>query len=476
MNYICTNCEATFLGWSGRCSNCGQWDTLVEYQSPAETSKSSKNSAFGGGSDSVGRELESASLKALFDYQSKGVSAKGRAKLGAELSNRINTGFSELDRVLGGGLVSGEVVLLSGEPGVGKSTLLSQIALEFAKRGKVLYVSGEESLAQLADRMKRLVAGAEVKGDKTLKIAFENLELTPERQVEVVAAKVREQNYELIIVDSIQAVVSEASRGYAGSISQVRACGSYLTFLAKQVGVPILMVGQVNKEGSVAGPKVLEHVVDCVIYIEGEEYNMYRVVRSVKNRYGATNEIGVFEMADGGLKEVLNPSEIFLNKDGAAVGSAISAVVMGSRVVMVEVQALVVERAGSAGPMRRVANGVKQPRLEMLVAVMSRFGKTFLGDRDVFVNVVGGVKVDDPIIDLAICSALKSSFLDKPLDAQSVYLGEVSLTGGLRSVYGINRIASECKRLGYKRLVVPEIDLKVAGIKLDKLKSVVSIV
>ena len=289
--------------------------------------------------------------------------SQSRYKPGAK--NRLSTGFKELDRVLGGGLIEGEVVLVSGEPGVGKSTLLLQVALNLSAKKKILYVCGEESPSQLISRLDRL----SVDGGKP-----ENIFVTNDVIVENIYNLVSEEKFDLVIVDSIQSVTSITSKGYPGSISQVRASGSLLTRFSKVTGIPCVIVGQINKVGDIAGPMILEHIVDCVLYIEGGEFNQYRIIRGMKNRFGSTNEIGVFEMTSAGLNEVGNPSLVFLDTKSSVSGSAISAVVQGSRVVFVEVQALVVERGAEVGPLRRVANGIKKPRLDMLCAVLSRRG------------------------------------------------------------------------------------------------------
>lgn len=359
---------------------------------------------------------------------------------------RMSTGYEEFDRVLGKGLVEGEVVLLSGEPGVGKSTLLMQIVLNFTKKGKVLYVCGEESPTQLNERLER-VADGKLKG-------IENFVVTEDVVVENVVALIEQENFSLVVIDSIQSMQSLQSKGYPGSISQVRLSGALLTRVAKTTGVPIFIVGQINKGGDIAGPKVLEHIVDCVLYMEGDQYNQYRIVRSMKNRFGSTNEIGVFEMRGNGLVEVGNPSLLFLESTQEESGSAIGAVIQGSRVVFVEVQALVVERESEGGPLRRVANGIKKPRLDMLCAVMSRKGKVFLGNKDVFVNVVGGLTISDPAIDLAVCAAIKSSVSDRPLSKSVIYFGEVGLTGEVRGTWGVDSIIKEAERSGYTDLIV----------------------
>ncbi len=375
---------------------------------------------------------------------------------------RMSTGYEEFDRVLGKGLVEGEVVLLSGEPGVGKSTLLMQIVLNFTKKGKVLYVCGEESPTQLNERLER-VADGKLKG-------IENFVVTEDVVVENVVALIEQENFSLVVIDSIQSMQSLQSKGYPGSISQVRLSGALLTRVAKTTGVPIFIVGQINKGGDIAGPKVLEHIVDCVLYMEGDQYNQYRIVRSMKNRFGSTNEIGVFEMRGNGLVEVGNPSLLFLESTQEESGSAIGAVIQGSRVVFVEVQALVVERESEGGPLRRVANGIKKPRLDMLCAVMSRKGKVFLGNKDVFVNVVGGLTISDPAIDLAVCAAIKSSVADRPLSKSVIYFGEVGLTGEVRGTWGVDSIIKEAERSGYTDLIVGR--MKVGATKKVNVKKI----
>ncbi len=286
----------------------------------------------------------------------------------------------------------------------------------------------------------------------------------------------QEESFDLVIVDSIQSVVSDASKGFQGSISQVRASGALLTRLAKTSGTPIILVGQVSKTGDIAGPKILEHIVDCVLYIEGGEFNQYRILRGMKNRFGSTNEIGVFEMTSKGLLEVGNPSLVFLDSKSAVSGSAIGAVIQGSRVVFVEVQALVVERGAETGPLRRVANGIKKPRLDMLCAVLSRRGGVFLGDKDVFVNVVGGITVSDPAVDLAVCAAIKSAVKDSVLDRNTIYFGEVGLTGEVRGTWGLESVLSEASRVGYKKVFIGETSFKgKRGLEISVVKGIKSL-
>ncbi len=447
MKYICSVCSSEFLKWSGKCSSCGEWGTLEEVEENTTVSTSNNS-----------KPVEISKYKVLSEYSSKGKKIEARG--------RISTGFSEFDRVLGKGLVQGEVVLLSGEPGVGKSTLLMQIVLKFTSKGKVLYVCGEESPSQLNERLERLSSSKKNKKD-------ENFVVTEDTIVENVAALIEKDNFSLVVVDSVQSMSSLQSKGYPGSISQVRLSGALLTRVAKRTGVPIFIVGQINKGGDIAGPKVLEHIVDCVLYMEGDQYNQYRIVRSMKNRFGSTNEIGVFEMRSDGLNEVGNPSLLFLESSEESSGSAIGAIMQGSRVVFVEVQALVVERESEAGPLRRVANGIKKPRLDMLCAVMSRKGSIFLGNKDVFVNVVGGLTVSDPAIDLAVCAAIKSSVLDKPLSKSVIYFGEVGLTGEIRGTWGVDSIISEAERSGYSDLIVGR--MKVGSSKKLNVKKIYKI-
>jgi len=443
MKYVCSSCGSEFLKWSGRCSNCGQWGTLEEVE------------------DEVGKENGKVSsikspYKSIIEYRKSTDSKKGA-------KNRLGTGFKELDRVLGGGLIEGEVVLVSGEPGVGKSTLLLQVALNLSAKKKILYVCGEESPSQLISRLDRL----SVDGGKP-----ENIFVTNDVIVENIYNLVSEEKFDLVIVDSIQSVTSITSKGYPGSISQVRASGSLLTRLSKVTGIPCVIVGQINKVGDIAGPMILEHIVDCVLYIEGGEFNQYRIIRGMKNRFGSTNEIGVFEMTSAGLNEVGNPSLVFLDTKSSVSGSAISAVVQGSRVVFVEVQALVVERGAEVGPLRRVANGIKKPRLDMLCAVLSRRGNVYLGDKDVFVNVVGGITVSDPAVDLAVCAAIKSVVRDEVLDKKYIYFGEVGLTGEIRGTWGLDSVMAEASRVGYKGIYVGNAKIKKSSIEIKVVENI----
>ncbi len=443
MKYVCSSCGSEFLKWSGRCSNCGQWGTLEEVDDEVSKENSKISST-------------KSPYKSIIEYRTSTDSKKGA-------KNRLSTGFKELDRVLGGGLIEGEVVLVSGEPGVGKSTLLLQVALNLSVKKKILYVCGEESPSQLISRLDRL----SVDGGKP-----ENIFVTNDVIVENIYDLVSEEKFDLVIVDSIQSVTSITSKGYPGSISQVRASGSLLTRLSKVTGIPCVIVGQINKVGDIAGPMILEHIVDCVLYIEGGEFNQYRIIRGMKNRFGSTNEIGVFEMTSAGLNEVGNPSLVFLDTKSSVSGSAISAVVQGSRVVFVEVQALVVERGAEVGPLRRVANGIKKPRLDMLCAVLSRRGNVYLGDKDVFVNVVGGITVSDPAVDLAVCAAIKSVVKDEVLDKKYIYFGEVGLTGEIRGTWGLDSVMAEASRVGYKGIYVGNAKIKKSSMEIKVVENI----
>ena len=444
MKYICSSCGSESLKWSGKCSVCGEWGTLEELHEEVEGSNGKVSST-------------KSPYRAITEYR-EGADSKKGAK------NRMSTGFKEFDRVLGGGLIEGEVVLMSGEPGVGKSTLLLQIALHLSSKKRILYICGEESPSQLISRLDRLSK----QGGKP-----ENIFVTNDIVVENIYNLVSEEKFGLIIVDSIQSVTSLTSKGYPGSISQVRASGAVLTRLSKVTGVPSVLVGQINKGGDIAGPKILEHIVDCVLYIEGGEFNQYRILRGMKNRFGSTNEIGVFEMTSMGLDEVGNPSLVFLDSKNASSGSAIGAIVQGSRVVFVEVQALVVERGAEVGPLRRVANGIRKPRLDMLCAVLSRRGNVYLGDKDVFVNVVGGVTVSDPAVDLAVCAAIKSVVRDEVLDKNFIYFGEVGLTGEIRGTWGLDSVLSEASRVGYSGAYIGNTTLRgKKDIKVSVIKSI----
>ncbi len=423
VRYVCQNCGSAQAKWMGKCPDCGEWNTLIEKQvveTPASAQRARSVMPVEGG----------AAPMALADISSDGF-------------ERIRVEGSELSRVLGGGIVPGSVVLISGDPGVGKSTLLAQLAADMAHRlGKVLYVSGEESAHQIKMRANRLG------------IDEPNLFVLPETNLESILQHTGELRPELIIVDSIQAIYTDAVASTAGSVSQVRDCASQLLRLAKSQGVPVFLVGHVTKEGNIAGPRVLEHMVDTVLYLEGERFQTYRLLRSVKNRFGSTDEVGVFEMVEAGMQEVTNPSEAFLaERLPNAAGSAIAVTMEGTRPLLVEVQALA--SATSFPQPRRTANGVDFNRLLLLTAVLGKRVGFRLSDQDLFVNVVGGLQISEPAADLAIALAIASSIKNVPVPADLAVAGEVGLSGELRSVSQLPRRLNEAAKLGFTRCIVP---------------------
>jgi DNA repair protein RadA/Sms len=361
---------------------------------------------------------------------------------------RVSTGIAEADRVLGGGLVRGSLVLLSGEPGIGKSTLVAQIAGKLP--GDILYVSGEESAAQLAGRFARLKLDA-------ARVSF--LEALP---VETIVATIEQERPTLAIVDSVQTLTSSELDSAAGTPAMVRYATSLLLDLAKRARIPVLLIGQVTKDGAIAGPKTLEHLVDAVATLEGDAVHAYRVLRATKNRFGSIDEVGVFEMTGTGLAAVENPSARFLEERRDAPGSVIAATMEGSRVFLVEVQALV-DKASYGTPVRR-ASGFDQNRLQMLCAILSKHARLNLGEMDVYVNVIGGLELREPAADLAVCAAIVSSARNAPSPSPTVYVGEVGLGGEVRSVTGLDRRAAEAKRMGIERVVTPKTVGTVAGI------------
>jgi DNA repair protein RadA/Sms len=423
VQYVCENCGSTQPKWMGKCPDCGEWNSLVEKQIVVESA--------------AARQARSAMP----------VEAGGAplplTDISADGFDRIPVGGSELSRVLGGGIVPGSGVLVSGDPGIGKSTLLLELAAHIARtQGKVLYVSAEESARQIKMRATRL------------NIHESNLYVLADIHLDRILEHVAQLQPRMIVVDSIQAIYSDASTSAAGSVSQVRECAGQLLRLAKSENIPLFLVGHVTKEGSIAGPRVLEHMVDTVLYLEGERFQTYRLLRSVKNRFGSTDEVGVFEMAEVGLREVTNPSEAFLaERLPNAAGSAIAVTLEGTRPLLVEVQALT-STTSFAQP-RRTANGVDFNRLLLLTAVLSKRVGFRLGDQDVFVNVVGGLRISEPAADLAVAVAIASSIKNLPVPADLAVVGEVGLSGELRSVSQLPRRLNEAAKLGFRRCLVP---------------------
>jgi DNA repair protein RadA/Sms len=416
--YTCTECGGQSLKWQGQCPHCTAWNTLVETIAEAAP-----------GGNRYGALAADGKLQKLAEVEA------------AEVP-RSPTGVAELDRVLGGGLVAGAVVLIGGDPGIGKSTLLLQALAHMSASQKVLYVSGEESAQQIALRAKRLALDAK------------SVELLAEINLERILSTLREHKPKVAVIDSIQTIYSEALQSAPGSVAQVRECAAQLTRYAKQAGTAIIFVGHVTKEGALAGPRVLEHIVDTVLYFEGDTNSSFRLVRAFKNRFGAVNELGVFAMTEKGLREVSNPSALFLSHHGQEVaGSCVMVTQEGTRPLLVEVQALV-DEAHAPNP-RRLSVGLEQNRLAMLLAVLHRHAGIACFDQDVFVNAVGGVRITEPAADLAVLLAIVSSLRNKPLPGKMVVFGEVGLAGEVRPVQrGLERL-KEATKLGFTRAVVP---------------------
>ena len=418
--FYCTECGNETPKWAGRCPACGAWNTVVERPEPAVKGK--------------GR---SASSRAAAPPKALPVT-----ELGDSVEIRFSTGMGELDRVLGGGAVKGSLVLVGGAPGIGKSTLMLQICGKLCRFAKVLYVSGEESQHQLKLRAQRL------------HVESENLLVLSETGLGEMLEAVNQEQPDVLIVDSIQTLYNDALDSPAGSVSQVKDCTMALMQLAKGSSITVFVIGHVNKEGSIAGPKVLEHMVDCVLYFEGDRHTFCRILRAAKNRFGATNEIGVFEMGDGGLTEVENPSKMLLSgRPEETPGTCVTCVMEGARPVLAEVQALVVGSA--AGNPRRTSNGFDNNRAAMLLAVLEKRGGLKLSTCDAYLNIIGGLQLDEPAADLAAVVALASSYLDKPVPGDLAAVGEVGLTGELRSVSQLSQRVAEVRRLGFKRCVIP---------------------
>lgn len=417
--YQCNECAAIFSKWNGQCADCEAWNTLTEVVATTENAGSERFANYAGASG-----ILNASDVSLSEQ------------------SRMTTGLSELDRVLGGGLVPGSVTLLGGDPGIGKSTVLLQSLAYLAQQKKTLYVSGEESLQQVAMRGKRL------------ELPIEQLRLLAETRIEGILAHAHTEKPEVMVVDSIQTMFTDTLTSAPGAVAQVRESSARLVRYAKQTGTSIFLVGHVTKEGALAGPRVLEHMVDTVLYFEGDPGSRFRVIRAVKNRFGAVNELGVFAMSETGLKAVTNPSAIFLSGHPEPVsGSVIMVTREGTRPLLVEAQALV--DTSHLGNPRRVSLGLEQNRLAMLLAVLHRHAGIAMFDQDVYVNVVGGVRISETAADLAIVLAALSSFRDRPLPADLVVFGEIGLAGEVRPVANGEERLQETAKHGFKRAIVP---------------------
>jgi DNA repair protein RadA/Sms len=428
--FVCQNCGNQFPKWIGRCPNCQGWNTLVEERVVAAPK----------GRGPARAPRDPISLDAVT----------------SDAEQRISTGISEFDRVLGGGVVRGSLVLLGGDPGIGKSTLLMQASASLAERGTVLYVSGEESAAQIKLRARRF--GIEGK----------NILVLAETDLGTVIEQIRRIHPLFTVIDSIQTMSSDVIASAAGGVSQLRECAARLLEVAKGDDVPIFLVGHVTKEGAVAGPRVLEHIVDAVLYLEGERFHAFRILRATKDRFGSTDEVGVFEMGETGLREVANPSEVFLEERSKGVpGSVVVPTVEGTRPLLVEVQALVTPT--SFGLPRRTVSGADPQRLAVLLAVLAKRAGIGLGQHDVYVNLVGGLRVREPAADLAVAVALASALRDKAADPRTVFVGELGLGGELRRVQRVAARLKEAQRLGFTRAIVPQAslsDLNGTGIEV----------
>jgi DNA repair protein RadA/Sms len=422
--YVCSDCGSDYAKWQGQCSDCGAWNTLSEVRlgpGRAKASPSARHQGYAGA-------LAPAQTLAEVDV--------------AELQ-RIATGLGEFDRVLGGGLVPGSAVLMGGNPGAGKSTLLLQACCHLAQSMEALYVTGEESPQQVAMRAQRLA------------LPMDRLKLLAETNVDAILTAIEEHQPRLLVVDSIQVVYSEELTSAPGSVSQVRECAAALTRAAKQRGVVLLLVGHVTKDGSLAGPKVLEHMIDCSVLLESSDDQRFRTLRGQKNRFGAVNELGIFAMTEGGLREVRNPSAIFLERGEAqSSGSVVTVLWEGTRPLLVEIQALVDD--SPLGNPRRLAVGLEQNRLALLLAVLHRHGGLQVSDQDVFANVVGGVRVLETAPDLALILAIVSSFRDRALPQNLVVFGEVGLSGEIRPVPSGQERLAEAAKHGFARAIVPK--------------------
>lgn len=427
VKFACKDCGYESPRWMGKCPGCSSWNTFVE--EVEMTGKASRHTFAFGRNESIKSKPEK-----ITDIK-------------IEQEPRVTTDMGEFDRVLGGGIVGGSLVLIGGDPGIGKSTLLLQISALLAKKDlTVLYISGEESTRQTKLRADRLG------------VTTEELYVLAETNMLDIAQQIESVKPSFVVIDSIQTVYKEEVTSAPGSVTQVRECTGDLMKIAKSNGIPIFLVGHVTKEGSIAGPRMLEHMVDAVLYFEGERHHAYRILRSVKNRFGSTHEMGIFEMKEEGLREVLNPSEVFLEeRSRGAAGSTVVASMEGTRPVLVEIQALI--SPTSFGNPRRMATGVDHNRVPLLMAVLEKRAGLMLQNQDAYIKVAGGVKLDEPAIDLAIALSIASSFRDQPTKPDDIFIGEVGLTGEIRRVSRIEQRVQEAAKLGFKRIICPKNNL-----------------
>lgn len=431
--FFCKNCGHQSTQWMGRCPSCGEWNTFEEEVLVRQDAPKGKSNA-----------LNRQSSPKLF------------SEISLQEMPRLHSHIGELDRVLGGGIVAGSITLLGGEPGIGKSTLLLQMALSMTEP-RILYVSGEESESQLKMRAERI-------GQPD---ALKHCYILTETETQTIFKHIEELKPQLLIVDSIQTLQSNLIDSASGSISQIKECAAEFQHLAKSTAIPVFLIGHITKDGTLAGPKVLEHIVDTVLQFEGDQHYGYRIVRCIKNRFGSTSELGIFEMTETGMREVLNPSEILVSQhDETYSGSAIAAVMEGNRPMMIETQSLV--SSAVYGTPQRSATGFDTRRMNMLLAVLEKRCRFKIGAKDVFLNVAGGLHVEDPAVNLAVIAAILSSTVDIAIDAKTCFAGELGLNGEVRPVVKIEQRISEANKLGFTRMFVSKYNLK--GVKLDGLK------
>ena len=434
--YVCSNCGQESPKWIGKCPACGQWNTFKEIK--VAPSSASKLGEVRRGLN-TGHSAQSSAASAGKVLRLRDISAKD--------DPRIDMHDEELNRVLGGGLVPGSIILLGGEPGIGKSTLTLQTMLRMPEK-KILYVSGEESAHQLKMRAERIVSDS-----------AENVLILCENSLETIFDHIKDEQPELIVIDSIQTIMTEDVESSAGSIAQVRECASALLRFAKSSGVPVILIGHITKEGTLAGPKILEHIVDTVIQFEGDQHYMYRILRSIKNRFGSTSELGIYEMQQNGLRQVSNPSELLLTQDHDGLsGIAISSAIEGVRPFLVETQALV--SSAAYGTPQRSATGFDQRRLNMLLAVLEKRVGFKLMQKDVFINIAGGLRVTDLAMDLSVIAAVLSSNVDTPIESGWCMCGEVGLSGEVRPVNRIEQRIAEAEKLGFTDMIIPKYNLQ----------------
>jgi DNA repair protein RadA/Sms len=438
--YECSSCGAQSSKWNGRCLECGGWGTL-KTQTIDQKEMEKKN-------------LNIAPAE-IIDLN--------KVETGHGASSRIKTDIGEIDRVLGGGILPGSLILLSGEPGIGKSTIVAQIAYALQKNSPIIYASGEESAAQIKSRLERL------------NCLGRNIFFVSETNAEKILATAEQKKPTLLIIDSIQTIHTSFVESEAGSIAQIRASAVKFLELAKQKNIAVILVGHITKDGSIAGPKALEHIVDAVLYLETENVHNYRILRAEKNRFGSVNEIGIFEMTGEGFKEIKNPSAVFLEMGAEKIsGSVISCVMEGTRPFLVEIQALVTKTI--FGYPQRKTSGFDLNRLQVLSAVLTKRTKVNLTNQDIILNVVGGLKINDPGLDLAVCASIISSLLNQTIDRKTIILGEVGLGGEVRNVGKLSERLSEAEKLGFTRAIIPDCDIKTGKIKLKEVKNINEVV